>query len=201
MLWAYDEAIVADLSNCIDPAHKANDTVKMMGDSGMMGVLAQIKDDAITFPAIFLQRQADTPVDSNRFNFTRLHKGVPACYDPETNNIYLEKALPIQLKYDLHVLTTNTADMDELMRELLFRYSAMYYLTLQVPYESKRNIRFGIAINPDTPIRKVSGVSQYIESGTLYESIVELECQGAVLLHYTARHMQGLALDSSIVIS
>lgn len=198
MLWAYDEAIVNDLSSCIDPSSKANNTVKMMGDEGMMGVFAQLQDDKIKFPAIFLQRHADTPLDSKRYNFTALHKGVPAVYESEKNNIYLEKSVPIELKYDLHVLTTNTVDMDEMMRELIFRYSAMYYITMKVPYESKRNIRFGIAINPNNPIQRKSGNSDYVSSGKLYESIMELDCQGAVMLNYTARHMEGIVMKDTI---
>lgn len=198
MLWVYDEAIANDLAGCIDPEGRANNTVKMMGDEGMMGIFAQLQEDKITFPAIFLQRHSETPLDSNRYNFTRLHKGVPAVFDPETNNIYLEKAAPIELAYDLHVLTTNTADMDEVIRELLFRYSSMFYVTTEVPYESKRKIRFGIAIKPDTPIRRNSGVTDYIEGGRLYESIIELECQGAVLLNYTPRHLEGIVLDDNI---
>lgn len=161
----------------------------------MMGVLAQIQNDKIKFPAVFLKRQDETPLDRSRYNFTRLHKGVPAVYDSESNNIYLEKSVPIELKYEMHVLTTNTVDMDELLRELIFRYSAMYYLTAEVPYESKRKIRFGIAIRPDTPIRRTSGASQYIESGLLYESIAEIECQGAVMLSYTPRHMQNVTIE------
>ena len=200
MLWCYDDAITHDLSSCIDPDGKANRTVKMMGDEGMMGVLAQLQEDRVTFPAIFLQRHDETPLDSSRYNFTRLHKGVATTYDPEKNNIYLEKSAPIDLKYDLHVLTTNTADMDELLREILFRYTAMYYITMQVPYESKRKIRFGVAINPNTPIRRKSGSSEYIESGRLYEAILELECQGAVLLNYTARHMEGIITDDNIIL-
>lgn len=195
MLWCYDDAIVKDLSSCIDSDSGANNTVRMMGETGMMGVLAQLQEDKIQFPAIFLQRHAETPMDPTRFNFTRLHKGVPASYDPEKNEIYLEKAIPIELKYDLHVLATNTVDLDETMRELLFRYSSMYYLIMEVPYESKRQIRFGVAINPNTSIRRVSGTSEYVESGRLYEIIAELECQGAVLLNYTPRHMQGVITE------
>lgn len=198
MLWAYDETIVNDLSSCIDPTGGANNTVKMMGDGGMMGVFAQLQEDKITFPAIFLQRHSETPLDRSRFNFARLHKGVPCVYDSERNDIYTEKAAPIELKYDLHVLATNTTDMDEMLRELLFRYSSMYYLTMEVPYESKRRLRFGIAINPDTPIRKMSGNTEYVQGGTLYESVLELECQGAVLLHYTARHMTGLVTENNL---
>ena len=190
MLWAYDNAIAKDLSDCINPQNTSNINVKVMGEEGLMGVFAQLEEDKIKFPTIFLERHAETPLDPKRYNFTRLHKGVPCVYESEENNIYMEKALPIELSYSLHVLTTNTADMDELIRELLFRYSAMYYIQLEVPYESKRKIRFGIGINPDTDIQRKSGVSEYIEGGKLYESIIELECQGAVLLHYTPRHMQ-----------
>ena len=198
MLWAYDDAIVADLSNCIDPQGKANNTVKVMGEEGMIGVFAQLQEDRITFPAIYLQRHPETPLDPARYNFARMHIGVPAVFDSETNNVYVEKSIPIQLKYTLHVLTTNTADMDEMIRELLFRYSSMYYITMQVPYESKRNIRFGMAINPDTDIIRNSGATEYIENGRLYESRMEIDCQGAVLLSYTPRHLKGLVVEKNI---
>lgn len=198
MLWAYDDAIVKDLANCINPQGGASSTVKMMGDEGIMGIMTQMQDDRMQFPAVFLQRHDETPLDPSRYNFTMLHKGVPTVYDPKTNNIYLEKAAPIELKYDIHVLTTNTADMDELIRELLFRYSSMYYITMQVPYESKRTIRFGISIQPDNPIRRKSGISDYTESGKLYEAIAELDCQGAVLLHYTPRHLEGVTYKPGI---
>ena len=140
MLWAYDDAIVCDLASCIDPEGRASNTIRMMGDEGMMGIFAQLQEDKIKFPAIYLQRNQETPLDSSRYNFSRMHKGVPCVFDAETNTLYLEKAVPIQLNYTLHALTTNTADMDELIRELLFRYSAMYYITMEVPYESKRKI-------------------------------------------------------------
>ena len=195
MLWAYDDAIVKDLSDCIDPSGGASSTIKMMGEEGIMGILAQLQEDKIKFPAIFLERSGDTPLDSSRYHYSRLHKGVPALIDPETNNLYMEKAIPIQLKYNIHALTTNTTDIDELIRELLFRYSSMYYITMEVPYESKRKIRFGIAINPDTSITRKTGTADYIESGKLYESILELDCQGAVLLSYTPRHLQKMVVD------
>lgn len=199
MLWAYDEAICKDLADCINPSGKMNSTVKMLGDDGIMGVLAQIEEDRVTFPAIFLSRHRDTPLDPSRFNFTRLHKGVPAAYNSETNTLYMERMAPIELKYDMHVLTTNTSDMDEVTRELLFRYSSMYYITMEVPYESKRKIRFGIGIHPDTSISQKRGQTEYVESGRLFESIMELECQGAVLLSYTPRHMQGLIVKDPVM--
>lgn len=194
----YDNAITQDLSSCIATESGASPVVKIMGEDGMMGVLAQIEEDKIHFPALFLNRHPDTPLDSSRFNFSRLHKGIAAGYDPEKNNIYLEKSAPIDLKYDLHVLTTNTVDMDEIIRELLFRYSSMYYLIAEVPYESKRKIRFGVAIDPDNQIQRKRGNFEYIESGTLYESIIELKCQGAVLINYTPRHIVGVKLDDVI---
>ena len=195
MLWIYDEAIVNDLSSCIDPSGGMNNTVKMMGEEGVMGILAQLQEDKIKFPAVFIERNGETPLDSNRYNYSRMHKGVPAMIDPKSNNLYMEKSVPIQLRYNIHVLTTNTADMDELIKELIFRYSSMYYVTAEVPYESKRRIRFGLAINPDTNISRKSGTSEYVESGKLYESILELECQGAVMISYTPKHLQRMCFS------
>ncbi len=189
MLWIYDEAIIEDLKSCINPTGGLNNTVKMMGDKGAMGVLAQAQEDKIKFPAIFLERSGDTPLDRNRYHFSRTYKGVPTTFDPETNTLYIEKMVPIELKYYLHVLATNTTDVDEITREIIFRYNSLYYLTTEVPYESKRKIRFGIVINQDNSIRRESGTSNYLESGVLYESIMEINCQGAVMLSYTPKHL------------
>lgn len=198
MLWAYDEAVVKDISNCINPTGGANSTVKMMGEDGIMGVLAQMNDDRIKFPAIFIERSSDTPLDSSRYHFSKLHRGIPVGFDPETNDIYLERSIPIKLKYNLHVLTTNTADMDELIKELIFRYSEMYYISMEIPYESKRIIRFGMSINPDASITKKSGVANYFENGQLYESIVEIDCQGAVMISYTPKHIERLVMGKIV---
>lgn len=198
MLWVYDNAIVDDLSSCISSDSSANPVVRIMGEEAMPGIIAQIQEDRLTFPALFLHRHPETPLDQSRYNFTQLHKGVATTFDPETNNIYFEKVAPIELRYDLHVLTTNTIDMDEMIRELIFRYSSMYYLTIEIPYESKRQIRFGVAIDPDTQIQRKSGTSEYISTGALYESVIELKCQGAVLITYTPRHLQGIRTEDAI---
>lgn len=198
MLWVYDEAIVEDLTSCVNPTGEANINVKMMGNEGIIGVLAQLQSDRVSFPIIFLDRHADTPIDRQRYNFSRMHKGVPAVVDTESNTMYLEKSIPIDLKYDLHVLTTNVTDMDEMMKEIIFRYSDMYFLTLELPYEDKRKIRFGMAINPDTSITRKSAAFDYMEDGKIYESILELECQGAVMLSYTPRHMERMILDDAV---
>ena len=200
MLWAYDKAIQKDLESCIDPQGKGNANVRIMGEEGLMGVFAQIQDDKLTFPALYLERDPESPLDQKRYNFTLLHKGVPCVYDPEKNNVYMEKSIPIKLGYHLHILATNTADRDEIEREILFRYTSMYYISMTVPYESKRKLRFGIAIDPDADIDRKSGSSQYIEGGTLYESIIKLNCEGAVYLHYTPRHMQRIAMNQNIVL-
>lgn len=200
MLWVYDNAIIQDLTSCIDPQGEANNTVKSIGEEGMLGVYAQLQEDRIKFPAIFIDRHPETPLDSRRYNFSRMKKGVPAAFDPDKNNIYFEKAVPIELGYDLHVLTTNTIDMDEMLKEILFRYSSMYFITVELPYESKRKIHFGIGIDPDAEISRKSATSDYIQSGRLYESIIQLRCEGAVLLSYTPRHLQGLAFDQNITL-
>ena len=75
--------------------------------------------------------------------------------------------------------------MDELVRELLFKYTDMYFLTMRLPYESDRKIRFGVTINSDTNIERSSGLSQYIAGGQIYQSIISLKVDGAVLLSYT----------------
>lgn len=192
MLWMYDDAIIEDLKSCINPSGGLNNTVKMMGDGGIMGIFAQLQEDKITFPAIFLERDGETPIDRTRFNFTRTYKGVPTTFDPETNTLYIEKMVPIELKYYIHVLGTNTTDVDEITRELIFRYNSLYYLTAEVPYESKRKMRFGIVANENGSIRREKGTTEYLESGTLYESIMELNCHGAVMLSYTPKHLERL---------
>lgn len=185
MLYCYDNAIADDLRKSFDPLNMGDSLVKVVDAEGVLQLIAQMQEDKISLPIVVLTRHEDTPIDQSRMNFTRLHKGVPVVMDIESNNLYHEKVLPIELKYDITVLAANTADRDELIRELLFKYTSMFFIAFQLPYESDRKVRFGVEIDPDTDISNKSGSFDYIEGGTLYQSIMTLRCQGAVLLSYT----------------
>lgn len=196
MLWIYDNAIADDLASCIDPSGGANSNVKVMDPGMMQGVLAQIQEDRISFPAICLFR-TNVSLDNQRYNFSLQKKGVPACYYSDKNEVYIERVMPIKMKYVLCILATNTVDRDEILREIMFRYNSTYFLTAQIPYESKRKVRFGISIAPDTDIDSESASLEYVQSGTLYQSRIELVVEGAVQVDYTSRH--GISMESEIV--
>lgn len=156
----------------------------MIDPDQVIGVAAQIQNDEITLPIVAVTRDGDYEVDTARTNFTRIHKGVATVIDPATNDLYYERVIPILLGYNLTILTNNTVDMDELVRELMFKYTSMYFLTITVPYESKRSIRFGITQNLDKAVSRTSGSSEYLKQGTLYQTIIPLKCDGCVLVNY-----------------
>lgn len=190
MIYVYDDAIVKDLQKSFNPLNSDDPVVRIVDPEAIIGLAAQIKEDQITFPVIALSREGSMQIDKSRMNFTRLHKGVQAVLEEHTNNLYYEKAIPIDLKYTLTVLTTNTADMDELVRELIFKYVDMYFLTVTLPYEAKRKVRIGLTIDPDSSIDRQSGASEYIKTGQLYQTIISLKCEGAVLVTYTPAHLR-----------
>ena len=183
MLYIYDKAIAEDLSRSFTPYGQASPSVKVVDPEAAIGIAAQLQDDKVSFPLVVLNRNPDTPIDSTRMNFTRLHAGVPTVFDEKTNELYHEKVVPIDLKYAITVLATNVADLDEMVRELIFKYTDMYFLTVTVPYESKRKIRFGVVI--DSEIERSSGVAEHINQGRLFQAIIPLKCEGAVLVNYT----------------
>lgn len=190
MVYLYDNAIADDLKRSL-----GSDAVRVIDPEGAVDIIAQMKDDHMTFPVIVLTRDGNYSIDSSRMNFTLAHTGIPASIDLETNKIYNEKVLPINLNYNVTVLATNTADMDELMKELMFKYLHMFFLTIKLPYESDRKIRFGVSIDPDGQIEQTSGSVEYMQSGTLYQSILPLKCQGCVLLSYTPHQLHHYGLD------
>lgn len=190
ILYLYDNAICEDLQKSFNPDNIANPVVKVVSPEQVIGLAAQIQNDEIKFPIVAVTRNEDTPIDRERTNFTRMHKGVQSVLDPVTNNLYYEKVIPIKLSYSLTVLTTNTADMDELIRELLFKYINMYFLTIKLPYECNRKVRFGISIQSESDIQRTSGNLEYIESGKLYQSIIPIKCEGCVLVSYTPAHLK-----------
>lgn len=198
MLYLYDNAIVDDLKKSFNPDNVPNPVVKVVAPEQIIGIAAQIKNDELGFPIIALSRSDDSGIDSNLNNFTKSIRGVPAVFDTETNNIYYEKALPVNLSYTLDVLTTNQVDMDEILRELIFKYNSMYFLSIKVPYESKRDISFGIVIDTDSGISKKSGVSDYTSTGQLYQSSIQLKCEGCVILHYTPQHLNRNVIELDV---
>lgn len=196
MLYLYDQAICDDLNRSL-----GTDTVRVIDPQGAVDIIAQIKSDSIPFPAVVLTRDPEYDIDTSRMNFTLAHFGVPASIDLETNKIYNERALPVNLKYNLTVLATNTADMDELTKELVFKYIHMFFLTIRLPYESDRKIRFGISIEPGSTISQSSGSFEYMSSGSLYQSIIPLKCEGCVLLSYVPHQLTHLGMPELEVVT
>lgn len=195
MLYVYDNAIVDDLTKSFNPNAVADPVVKVISPEHAVEVAAQIQEDKLSFPIAMLTRSDDINIDTSRTNFTRMHKGVLSVMDPATNLLYYEKAVPIKLAYSLTVLTTNTADMDELVRELIFKYTSMYFLTIQLPYECKRKVRFGIRIDPDSTIARSSSSGDYLGKGQLHQSILSLVCDGCVLVSYTPAKLKRTAYE------
>ena len=113
MIYLYDQAIVKDLQRSFSDA-AGNSVVKVVDPEGIISLAAQIKEDQVSFPLVALSRDPDNSIDTDRYNFTYAHKGVQAVMDTKTNNIYYEKVVPIKLSYKATILTTNTADMDEI---------------------------------------------------------------------------------------
>ena len=200
MLYLYDQAICDDLKKSIN-SDNANPNVVISNAETYPGILAQIQNDTITYPLILIQRDEDMRIITELFNFSRAQFGIPAAFDNKTNNIYFEKSIPIDLQYTIRILSTNTADADELARELFYKYLAMYFLTIQLPYESDRKIRFGIEVDQDYGIKKESGNFEYLQSGTLYQSTIHLKTQGCVSLSYTGRHVERQVMDNTIQIA
>lgn len=198
MVWLYDQAICDDLNRSFQ---NSSISVRVIDPQGAVDILAQLKDDNIPFPAVVLTRDTDYEIDTARMNFTLSHKGIPAVIDQETNKIYNERVLPINLKYNLTVLSTNTVDMDELLKELLFKYIHMFFLTIKLPYESSRKIRFGVSIEPGTTISQSSGSFEYIQSGMLYQSILPLKCEGCVLVSYVPHQLRHIGMPEIEVLT
>lgn len=198
MIYKYDEAIVKDLEQSFNPDSVDNPVVKVISPEQIIGVAAQIQNDEIKLPIVALSRDPNTQVDSERMNFSRAHIGVSTVIDPKTNELYYEKAIPISLTYRLTVLTATQADLDEIMRELMFKYLSMYFLPIRLPYEGNRVIRFGIAINSDTEIEQSSGSSEYAESGQLYQAVLQLKTEGCVLVTYTPVHLKRTVFETEI---
>lgn len=190
MLYLYDKSIVKDLTRSFNPNHIDNPVVKVIDPEGAISIAAQIQNDEISFPIVALTRDDDINVDTDRMNFTLAKKGIVAGFDPKKNIIYKEKVIPLNLTYHLTLLTTSTADMDELIKELIFKYSDMYYLTIKLPYEVDRKIRFGFCIDKSSTIQRTSSEHEYLNEGKLHQSIITLKTEGCVLVSYTPVHMK-----------
>lgn len=183
------------MKRSFNPDNVPDPVVKVIGPEGVITLAAQIQDDAIKLPVVSVYRDPDTPIDSERWNFARAHRGVASVIDTDTNEVYYERALPIVLTYKLTLLTNSSVDMDELVREILFKYTTQYFLQFRAPYESDRFISFGVRIDPDQEITRESGTFEYLSAGQLHQTIVPLKIDGAVLLTYTPVKLKRMELD------
>lgn len=189
MLYLYDRAIVDDIRQSIN-SENANPNVFISDAETYPGIFAQMQNDTITYPLILVERDENMEIITDLVNFTRAHKGIPAAFDSETNTIYNERALPVNIAYTVRILSTNKADVDELSRELFYKYLSMYYLTIQLPYESDRKIRFGIATDYGYGMKAESCNPKYLQDGSLYQTTLHFNTHGCVMLSYTGRHVE-----------
>lgn len=181
MIWLYDESIASDLESSFD-RNLIYPKVKIIDPDIAIPSYAQIMDDDLRFPLICVTRDSEYQIDNSLSNFTSKHRGIATVFDSKTNNIYYEKSIPINIGYTITILSTNTVDVDELTREILFKYISMYFLTIKLPYEGNRKLRFGIEIDDSKSIEKSSGMLQYLSEGKLYQTMIPLRCQGVRLI-------------------
>lgn len=184
MLYLYDHAIVEDLQESFSSDYE-HMFVKAVEPATSISIAAQLQDDNIRFPFICVVRSADYQIDSDLTNFTAMKKGIATVFDSKNNMLYHEKSIPVRLSYTLTCVGTDTAQIDELVRELIFKYSSMYFLRIQLPYESDRHLRFGIEVDASQSIERNSGVVESLASGTLYETQIPLKTYGCRLISYT----------------
>lgn len=200
MIYLYDNAIVDNLVGSFNQDDTQGAVVKVVSPDDVLGLVAQAKEDQINFPVVALIRDPDSgSIDTTRVNFTQMVKGTQAMMDTDTNMIYNERAIPIKLSYSMTVLATNTIDIDEIVRELVFKYTKMYFLTITLPYEVKRQIRFGISIDREKDIERSSGNAEYLQKGSLHQAIIPLKCDGAVMVHYTPAHLRRTQIEYDMV--
>lgn len=186
MLYLYDKAICDDLADSFGESP----VVKVIDPEGAINVAAQIQNDEITYPIISLYRSQDIVIDNDLYNYRKAKVGIPVGFDNKTNNYFYEKVIPVKLEYEMTIITTNQADMDEIVRELLFKYSDQYFLNIQAPYEIDRKIRFGVQMDKDHGISQSSRSFEYLSVGKLYQSVLKLKCMGCVLLSYTEQKLK-----------
>ena len=197
MIYLYDNAIVKDLKNSFNTNNVPEPVVKVIGPEESIGIASQIQNDKLSFPIVSLIRNTDIQIDGSRRNFSLEHFGVQSVVDTDKNNAYMEKVLPINLSYDLNIYTTNVADTDEIVKEILFKYISQYFLTIELPYESKRKVRFGVVVDRDS-ISSRSTTSNYIKEGVLYGTTMQLICEGCVLVSYTPRKLMRTVMETSV---
>lgn len=189
MLYLYDKAICDDLENSFTDS-VGTSAVKVVSPEQTSAVIAQLKEDIVTLPMVSLTRDTDLPIDTTRLNMARAHNGVSAVFDAESNIYYNEKLLPISLSYTMTVFADNQVDIDELVRELQFKYLDMYFLTIKLPYESNRKMRFGVVADTSYGIHQDRYSSSYVQEGYMYEASMKLKCQGCNLITYTPLKLQ-----------
>lgn len=200
MLYLYDKAICNDLQSSFTD-NMGTQSVRVVDPDMAVDVISQLSNDEFKFPAVVVTRGSDYQIDTQRTNFTRLHRGVATVIDKETNNIYEERCLPIVLSYNVTVLTSNSIDADELTRELLFKYSSMYFLTINLPYEADRKMRFGICVDESQPIEQSSRLMEYVQTGKAYQNIIHLRTEGCVLLTYVPKKLMRYTQDVDLKLS
>ena len=176
MMTLYDKSIVNALMRRFNQDASQGVVVNIISPEYIEGLDSQIREGKCRFPVVALVRK-DMPysIDTGRTIYTTIPKG-KVYTQADVKNYYTEPEgfVPIKQPYSLTVLTTDTAQMEAIVKAIQELLSNMKFLSIDHPTRANEKIRFGVVVDSTREIQKSS-------SGQMHQTIIPLSCEGGVI--------------------
>ena len=187
----YDDILVAKLLKWLP----STSTLRVLGPSESKRFFEltadDAKDHAFKLPLITLSRHKDIELLST-VKSPKSYDGLKLLSTPESTLQF--NVIPIKLLYDLTIYTKTEDEVDEYVRNFLFKLINNPVIKVQIPYNDS-NIEHVANIRVLSSVSDTSDISERIFPGQFYCWTIQLEIQDAFLFSLPYRQNWKLYFD------
>lgn len=198
-LYKYEEAIVAKMREIT-----GDDRVIITPSDNVENVIPRIANDEYKLPLIHIVRN-DWGLSTKRQHGMKMNglinDNLPMFQEgnyisPEDGKVHRFHVLPIHFSHTFEVWTRTREENDEMIRELIWFFSTMNRLYVQIPYGVNITHEFTLTLQPD--ITDSTNQTSHKELGELFKQSLTTVCDDAYLWKSSTHNPTCIHMDMEL---
>lgn len=191
----YDDAIVAKLKNWMPQTTD----LRVLGPDETTRLYAAIADDTedskITLPLIALSRNKDFSIEST-IKQPKSFQGLKIKNDVVNNSTALMNVIPINTTYQLDILAKTRLEVDEYVRQFLFKLINNPLIIIDIPYNGLQ-VRHTANLRVLDTVSDTSEISVHIFPGQFYKWTIQMELHDGFLFNIPYKRNWQIIVDDT----
>lgn len=182
----YDEAVTQKIQNWLADSSKLR-VLSPDESSRLMQLKADESNDApIKLPIISISRNKDIEIES-AIKQNKSFDGLIIGKDENTSTTIHLNVIPIKTTYQLDICTKTRKEVDEYVRQYLFKLINNPQIIIEIPYNNYI-VRHTANLRVLNTISDTSDIPTHIFNGQFYKWTIQLELQDGFLFSIPQKH-------------